>query len=233
MIARPQRLVLHQQLGSQLQTQLNGLWTFWRRLRPIGADLSPRLSGERNGSRAQERLSEPTEHREAALSPTPRSLRSCTPRWLVLPRYAHDVREPSFKSKPPAREGVSVGAPGFEPGTDSPPGFSSGRAPKGSKRREVACRLPLRPLGPSKAAWLRKAVSARLCPERVPPGSGSVSRATISMWHGSTRSQSRCSWLGVEAAWTARDRDRRQVRLSTSWLTVTRFARSTTMRCRM
>jgi hypothetical protein len=30
MIARPQRLVLHQQLGTQLHVQLNGLWIFSR-----------------------------------------------------------------------------------------------------------------------------------------------------------------------------------------------------------
>lgn len=36
MIAWPHCVVLHQQLGSQLQTQLNGLWIFSRRLRPIG-----------------------------------------------------------------------------------------------------------------------------------------------------------------------------------------------------
>lgn len=39
MIALPHR-VRHQQFGAQLQTQLNGLWTLSRKLRPIGADLS-------------------------------------------------------------------------------------------------------------------------------------------------------------------------------------------------
>jgi hypothetical protein len=43
MSALPQRFVLHQQLGSQLHTQLNGLWIRSRRLRPIGLDL--RLTG--------------------------------------------------------------------------------------------------------------------------------------------------------------------------------------------
>jgi hypothetical protein len=47
MIALPHR-VRHQQFGAQLQIQLNGLWTLSRRLRPIRADLSQRLSNERN-----------------------------------------------------------------------------------------------------------------------------------------------------------------------------------------
>ena len=33
--ARPQRVVTHQQSGAQLQVQLNGLWIFSRRVRPI------------------------------------------------------------------------------------------------------------------------------------------------------------------------------------------------------
>jgi hypothetical protein len=57
MTALPQRVVLHQQLGSQLQTQLNGLWTLSRRLRLIRSDLSLRLSvggsvGKRRGDQA-------------------------------------------------------------------------------------------------------------------------------------------------------------------------------------
>jgi hypothetical protein len=38
MTALPHRVLLHQQLGSQLQTQLNGLRMRSSRLRPIGPD---------------------------------------------------------------------------------------------------------------------------------------------------------------------------------------------------
>lgn len=46
----PQRVLVHQQAGVQLQTQSKGLRTRSRTLRPIGADPSPRLRAFRCSS---------------------------------------------------------------------------------------------------------------------------------------------------------------------------------------
>jgi hypothetical protein len=45
----PQRVVLHQQLGSQLQTQLKGLRAVSRRLRLTVADVSQRVTSTEKG----------------------------------------------------------------------------------------------------------------------------------------------------------------------------------------
>jgi hypothetical protein len=67
MILRPQRVVLHQQDGSQLHVQLNGLRIVSRSVRRIGTDVTERLRGYRQLPRSQECLPEPGEHREVSV----------------------------------------------------------------------------------------------------------------------------------------------------------------------
>jgi hypothetical protein len=70
---RPQRVVLHQQLGSQLQVQLNGLWIFSRRLRPMETILRCGLSYERRTSRR------PTATMNALTAPAPAKISPIAP----------------------------------------------------------------------------------------------------------------------------------------------------------
>jgi hypothetical protein len=61
---------------------------------------------------------------------------------------------------------IPVGAPGFEPGTSSPPDLSSGRASIVAEGREVAWLLALRGFGRLEPAWLREAALERLGAEQ-------------------------------------------------------------------